>query len=78
MRTAQRTLRQSRARRTPGHARRRVYIGSAVTRGESSRVFFARTTQQMAARTVLADWLGGAFMVCGFIGWGALVVFFAS
>jgi hypothetical protein len=27
---------------------------------------------------VLADWLGGAFMVCGFIGWGALVVFFAS
>jgi hypothetical protein len=32
----------------------------------------------MAARTVLADWLGGAFMVCGFIGWGALIVFFGS
>jgi hypothetical protein len=78
MRTAQRTLRQSRARRTPGHARRRIYVGSAVTRRESSRVFFAQTTQQMAARTALADWLGGAFMVCGFIGWGALVVFFAS
>jgi hypothetical protein len=78
MRTAQRTLRPSRARRTPGHARRRIYVGSAVTRRESSRVFFARTPQQMAASTVLADWLGGAFMVCAFIGWGALVVFFAS
>ncbi len=78
MRTAQRMSRQSRPRRTPGHARRRVYVGSAVTGRESSRVFFAQTTQQMAARTVLADWLGGAFMLCGFIGWGALIVFFAS
>jgi hypothetical protein len=32
----------------------------------------------MAARTALADWLGGAFMVCGFIAWGALIVFFGS
>jgi len=32
----------------------------------------------MAARTACADWLGGAFMVCGFIGWGALIVFFGS
>ncbi len=78
MRTAERTSRQSRPRRAPRHRRRRVYVGSAVTRRASSRVFFARTTQQMAARTVLADWLGGAFMVCGFIGWGVLVVFFAS
>jgi hypothetical protein len=78
MRTAQRTSRQSRPRRTLRHARRRVYVGSTVTRRESSRVFFARTTQQMAARTALADWLGGAFMVCGFIGWGALIVFFGS
>ena len=78
MRTAQRASRQSRPRRTAGHARRRVYVGGAVTRRESSRVFFARTTQQMAARTSLADWLGGAFMVCGFVGWGALIVFLSS
>jgi hypothetical protein len=32
----------------------------------------------MASRTLLADWIGGAFMVCGMIGWGALVVFFGS
>lgn len=78
MRTAQRMSRQSRARRTSRHARRRVYVGSAVTRRESSRVFLTRTTQQMAARTALADWLGAAFMVCGFVGWGALIVFFSS
>ena len=78
MRTAQRTVRRSRARRVIGRVRRRVYVGSAVTRGESSRVFLSRTTQHMASRTLLADWIGGAFMVCGMIGWGALVVFFGS
>jgi hypothetical protein len=32
----------------------------------------------MASRPLLADWLGGAFMVCGIIGWGALIVFLGS
>lgn len=78
MRTAQRAVRCSRARRVMGRARRRVYVGSAVTRREASRVFFDQTTQHMASRTLLADWIGGTFMVCGIIGWGALVVFFGS
>jgi len=80
MRTAQGTVRRSRARRVNGRARRRVYVGSAVTRRESSRVFFAQTTQHMASRGrgLLADWIGGAFMVCGIVGWGALLVFLGS
>lgn len=78
MRTAQRTSRHSRPRRASEHPRRRVYVGSAVTRRESSRVFLARTTQQMASRGRLADWIGGAFMVAGFVGWGALIVILGS
>jgi hypothetical protein len=78
MRTAQRAVRQSRGRRVNGHSRRRVYVGNAVTRRESSRVFLTQTTQHMASRPLLADWLGGAFMVCGIVGWGALIVFLGS
>jgi len=57
MRTAQRAVRQSRARRVNRRARRRVYVGERVTRRESSRVFLAQTTQHMASRPLLADWL---------------------
>jgi hypothetical protein len=32
----------------------------------------------MASRALLADWLGGAFMVCGIVAWGALIVFLGS
>jgi len=78
MRTTQRTVRRSRTRRAIGRARRRVYVGTAVTRRESSRVFFAQSTQHMASRGLLADWIGGAFMVCGIVGWGALLVFLSS
>jgi len=78
MRTAQGTVRRSRARRVIGRACCRVYVGNAVTRRESSRVFFAQTTQHMASRGLLADWIGGAFMVCGIVGWGALLVFLGS
>jgi hypothetical protein len=78
MRTAQRAVRRSRTRRMVGRARGRVYVGSAVTRRESARIFFSHTTQHMASRALLADWLGGAFMVCGIVGWGALIVFLSS
>jgi len=49
-----------------------------VTRRSSSRVFLSRTTQQMASRKRLADWIGGALMACGIVGWGALVVLLGS
>jgi len=58
--------------------RRRVYVGSAVTRRESSRVFLTRTTQQMASGTALGDWIGGALLACGIVGWGALLAFLGS
>jgi len=78
MRTAQRGARHLRARRPSVRARRRVYVGSMVTRRSSSRVFLSRTTQQMASRTSVADWIGGALMACGIVGWGALVVLLGS
>jgi len=78
MRTAQRVARHSRVRRPSVRARRRVYVGSAVTRRSSSGVFLSRTTQQMASRTRLGDWVGGALMACGIVGWGALVLLLGS
>ncbi len=74
MQTAQRATRHPRVRRPSVHARRRVYVGSMVTRRSASRVFLSLTTQQMASRTRMADWIGGALMACGIVGWGALVV----
>ena len=76
--TAQRAARYLRARRPLVRVRRRVYVGSMVTRRSSSRVFLSRTTQQMASRRRLADWIGGALMACGIVGWGALVVLLGS
>jgi hypothetical protein len=32
----------------------------------------------MASRTRVADWIGGALMACGIVGWGALVVLLGS
>jgi hypothetical protein len=70
-------------RRTVGHARRRassvrprrrVYVGSAVTRRASSGVFLARTTQQVTSRTRLCDWLGAAVTLAGVAGWAALLM----
>ena len=78
MLTAARRARRLRPHRLTPRRRRRVYVGSVVTRRESSRVFLARTTQQMASRRVLGDWIGGALLVCGIAGWGALIVFLGS
>ncbi len=56
------------------HPRGRVYVGSAVTRRASSRVFLDRTTQQVTSRTRLGDWLGAAVTLAGVAGWGALLL----
>ena len=76
--TAQRAARHFRACRPLVRARQRVYVGRMVTRRSSSCIFLSRTTQQMASRTRLADWIGGALMLCGIVGWGALVVLLGS
>jgi len=78
MLTARRLSRRRRPHRLATPRRRRVYVGSAVTRRESSRVFLTRTTQQMASRTVAGDWIGGALLAFGIIGWGALIAFLGS
>ena len=78
MLTARRVSRRRRAHRSAVRRRRRVYVGSAVTRRESSRVFLTRTTQQMASRTVAGDWIGGALLAFGIVGWGALLAFLGS
>lgn len=54
--------------------RPRVYGGGAVTRRASSRVFLARTTQQVTSRTRLGDWLGAAVTLAGVAGWAALLM----
>ena len=78
MMTATRGAGRSRPHRMTPRRRRRIYVGSAVTCRESSCVFLARTTQQMASRTVLGDWIGGVLLACGIAGWGALIVFLGS
>jgi hypothetical protein len=54
--------------------RRRVYVGSAVTRRASSRVFLVRTTQQVTARKLLSDCLGAAVTIAGVAGWAVLLM----
>ena len=78
MLTALRAGRRLRKRRVTGSTGRRVYVGSGVTRRDSSRVFLTRGTQHMTSRTLLVDWLGAAFMAFGAIGWGALIVLLGS
>ena len=74
-------------RRTVGHARRRalsvrprrrMYVGSAVTRRASSCVFLGRTTQQVTSRRRLGDWLGAAVTLAGVAGWVALLMLLGS
>lgn len=74
MLATKRTVRHARRRATSVLPRRRVYVGSAVTRRASSRVFLARTTQQVTLRTRLGNWLGAAVTLAGVAGWGALLM----
>ncbi len=67
-------VRHARRRVSSVRQRRRVYVGSAVTRRASSRVFLARTTQQVTSRTRLGDWLGAAVTLVGVAGWAALLM----
>jgi hypothetical protein len=69
-----RALRHARRRTMSTHPRRRVYVGSAVSRRESSRVFLSRTTQQVTSRRLVGDCLGAAVTLAGVAGWAALLM----
>ncbi len=69
-----RTVRHARRRVLSVRPRHRVYVGSAVTRRGSSRVFLARTTQQVTSRMRLGDWLGAAVTLAGVAGWAVLLM----
>jgi len=71
---AKRTVRHARRRAMSARPRRRVYVGSAVTRRASSRVFLTRTTQQVTSRKLLGDCLGAAVTLAGVAGWAALLL----
>jgi hypothetical protein len=68
------TVRHARRRALSVRSRCRVYVGSAIIRRASSRVFLARTTQQVTSRTRLGDWLGAAVTLAGVAGWAALLM----
>ena len=76
MLAAKRTVRYARRRAVSVRVRprRRVYVGSAVTRRASSRVFLAPTTQQVTLRKLLGDCLGAAVTLAGVAGWAALLM----
>src|SRR6266849_3783618 len=61
-----------RSTRRAGRPRRRIYMGRTVTRRAAATIFLRRTTQQVAARSRLADWLGAVAMLGGVVGWGML------
>ena len=74
MLAAKRAVRHTRRRAMSVPPRRRVYVGSAVTRRASSRVFLARTTQQVTSRKLLGDCIGAAVTLAGVAGWAALLM----
>ena len=74
MLAAKRTVRHARQRAMSVRPRRRLYVGSAVTRRASSSVFLSRTTQQVTSRKLLGDCLGAAVTLAGVAGWAALLL----
>lgn len=74
MLAAKRAVRYARRRAMSVRPRRRAYVGSAVTRRASSRVFLTPTTQQVTLRKLLGDCLGAAVTLAGAAGWAALLM----
>ena len=74
MLATKRAIRHAGRRTMSARPRRRVYVGSAVTRRESSRVFLSRTTQQVTSRKLVGDCLGAAVTLAGVAGWVALLM----
>ena len=74
MLATKRTASGSGRRAQSARPRHRVYVGRAVTRRASSRVFFRRTTQQVTSRRLVGDCLGAAVTLAGVAGWAALLM----
>jgi len=70
--------RNRRSTRRAGRPRRRIYLGRTVTRRAVATIFLRRTTQQVAARSRLADWLGAVAMLGGMVGWGMILTLLGS
>ncbi len=70
--------RNRRSTRRAGRPRRRIYLGRTVTRRAVATIFLRRTTQQVAARPRLADWLGAVAMLGGMVGWGMFLTLLGS
>ena len=71
-----RTRRRSRPR--VARRRRRIYIGRTVTRRAAATLFLRRTTQQVAARSRLSDWVGAVAMLGGMVAWGMILALLGS
>jgi len=54
--------------------RRKVSVGSPVTRRASSGVVLTSTTQQVTSRKLLGNFLGAAVTLAGVAGWAALLM----
>ena len=70
------TRRRSRPR--VARRRRRIYVGRTVTRRAAATLFLRRTTQQVAARSRLSDWVGAVAMLGGMVAWGMILVLLGS
>jgi hypothetical protein len=71
--------RRTRRRSRPRVARRRrIYVGRTVTRRAAATLFLRRTTQQVAARPRLSDWVGAVAMLGGMVAWGMILVLLGS
>jgi hypothetical protein len=74
MLATRRSVRHSARRALLARRHRKVYVGGAVTRRASSRVFLARSTQHVTVRTLLVDWVGALFTLVGIASWGLLLM----
>ena len=74
MLATKRAIRHAGRRTMSARPRRRAYVGGAVRRRASSRVFLSRTTQQVTSRRLVGDCLGAAVTLAGVAGWAVLLM----
>ncbi|HEV8533638.1 MAG TPA: hypothetical protein VGT00_19610 [Methylomirabilota bacterium] len=65
--------RNRRSTRRAARPRPRIYVGRTGTRRAAATIFLRDATQQGAARSRLADWLGAVAMLGGMVGWGMVL-----
>jgi hypothetical protein len=70
--------RNRQATRRTAKPRPRIYVGRGVRRRAAATIFLRDTTQQVAARSRLGDWLGAVAMLGGMVGWGMILTLLGS